>query len=64
MKAKIEITIDNAAFEDMGHASELGRILRDLAHGIENNGETGPCSLLDVNGNKVGSFKITGGSLS
>ncbi len=57
MKARIEIQMDNAAFDEMGHASELGRILRELAHEIETNGETG-CPLHDINGNTVGKFEV------
>lgn len=57
MKAKIEIQMDGAAFEETC-GTELGRILRELAHEIENNGETGPCVLRDINGDKVGKFEV------
>lgn len=55
MTAKITITMDNAAFEDEP-ASELARILRDLAKHIEA-GDT-ERRLMDSNGNHVGTFKI------
>lgn len=57
MTAKITVKMDNAAFGETP-ASELARILRDLAHEIENNGEEG-CPLFDYNGNKVGEFAIS-----
>ncbi len=57
MKATLEIKMDNAAFDEP--ASELGRILRELAEKIENDG-VDHCSLFDFNGNKVGSFGIIG----
>lgn len=59
MEAKINIKMDNAAFEDLGRATELGRILRKLAGKIEG-GELPPVALMDVNGNKVGEFTIDG----
>lgn len=54
MIAKIKIEMANAAFEEP--ASELARILRDLAKKIED-GQT-DCALRDVNGNTVGRFFI------
>lgn len=57
--------MDNAAFTDAGEVSqaaagqELASILRDLAKDIEN-GSTEQ-ALRDSNGNRVGTFKITGG---
>jgi hypothetical protein len=61
MKLKIEIEMDNAAFED-GNGREAARILRDLADNIEPwqlaAGEANP-SLRDANGNKVGTAKVT-----
>jgi hypothetical protein len=56
MLASIGIKMDNAAFEDCP-ASELARILRDLAGQIEN-GELPPVTLRDINGNNVGKFMI------
>lgn len=49
--------MDNAAFTD-SPASELARILRDLARRIEDFGDT-ERRLMDTNGNHVGDFKIS-----
>lgn len=57
MKAKIEIVMDNAAFNDEP-ATELARILRELAEEIENG--QGSCQLRDINGNAVGTFTVKG----
>ena len=54
MKATIKIQMDNAAFEDP--ATELARILRDLAKHVEN-GDT-ERRLMDHNGNHIGTFSI------
>jgi hypothetical protein len=62
MKIKIEITCDNAAFseENGGAGQEVGRILRRLADRIYIIPEAGGgCALMDINGNKVGEFKVT-----
>jgi len=56
MTFKITIKTDNAAFEDNGMATEMGRILRDLADKIEQ-GELPPLKLRDSNGNAVGTFQ-------
>jgi hypothetical protein len=55
MKLKIDINMDNAAFEDNA-GSECARILRKLADELEDtNAEEGVLGpLFDVNGNKVG----------
>ncbi len=58
MKAHITVTMENAAFED-APASELARILRELANKIERNGPDA-CKLRDINGNTVGKFVVTG----
>lgn len=55
MYAQIKIEMDNAAFEDQP-ATELGRILRELAAHIEDGGEGK--FLMDLNGNKVGVFML------
>ena len=60
MKLKIEITMDNAAFEpDSG--TEAARILRKLADRIAGEnctpGDVTPC--IDINGNKVGKAVVT-----
>lgn len=56
MKATITIQMDNAAFADEP-ATELARILRNLAERIEE-GST-ESRLRDINGNHVGQFTIT-----
>ena len=58
MKAKIEICMDTAAFDGPNCELELAGILRDLAERVEAGDRER--SLLDSNGNRVGSFKITG----
>ncbi len=57
MKLKLEIEMDNAAFDDgNGGNSEAARILREAADRIESgNDNTG---LLDSNGNRVGNCCI------
>ena len=60
MKLKIEIQMDNAAFED-GAGIEAARILKALAEDFQDRdllpGEM--FRLRDVNGNKVGEAKVT-----
>jgi hypothetical protein len=61
MKAKIEIRMDNAAFED-SNGSELAIILRDIARRVDTRDMTPhTMSIRDSNGNTVGSFKIVRG---
>lgn len=55
---KIEIETGNAAFED-DRNMELARILRQIAERLENGEDAG--RVLDINGNKVGSFEIEEG---
>lgn len=55
MKAKIEIEMNGAAFDD-APASELARILRAAAAEIEA-GEL-PGGLRDINGNTVGKLEV------
>ena len=59
MKLKLEIQMDNAAFDtDAGH--EAARILADAVKAVAMG-----CirsSLFDINGNAVGRFSITGRS--
>lgn len=53
---KIEINEDGAAFDEAG-ASELARILRELADRFEHDGgpdTSWPISVRDINGNNVG----------
>ena len=59
MKVTIEISTDNAAFED--HAgTELSRILRKLADKVDvwNGANEFKLGLLDINGNKVGTARV------
>jgi len=61
MKLKLEIKMDNAAFDEEGGDGwhyEAARILRDAADKIENGESEG--NLRDFNGNLVGSFKKVG----
>jgi hypothetical protein len=66
MKLKIEIKMDNAAFEADGetrrfrNADEPARILRKLAHGWQGGTlEVGEIeNLHDINGNHVGQARI------
>ena len=50
----VTIDLDNAAFDDEP-ATEVGRILRQLATNVEE-GDIPPFNLVDLNGNTVGSF--------
>jgi hypothetical protein len=57
MKCRIEIDMDNAAFdEEPGY--ELTRILYELSRGIDIS--TKEKRIRDINGNTVGSIKIIG----
>lgn len=60
MKFKVEIEMDNAAFESKG---ELPRILRSLAHTVDGHwfqdNEEIRVSVKDVNGNTVGFAELT-----
>ena len=61
MRFKLEIKMDNAAFDE---PTELPRILQDIARrctgDIEAIAVNGPRSVYDVNGNVVGTFDIIG----
>lgn len=62
MKLKIEIEIDNAAFEEGGNGNECARILRRFAQSIETvRLEPNPLltTLRDFYGNQVGKAKVT-----
>lgn len=55
---RLQITCDNAAFED-GMATELARILRDVASRLEQGEDCGSwVNVRDINGNVVGSFAL------
>lgn len=56
----ITVRMDSAAFDD-APASELARILRELAGDIEQDGPQ-YASLKDHNGNVVGTFRIAAGA--
>ena len=59
MKAKIEINLDNAAFQRDGR--ELARVLRNVAEDVEAcnvTNEGAYICIIDINGNKVGDFNI------
>lgn len=53
LKFNVEIDTDNAAFDDAGIASEIARILRELATRLEQ-GHLDEILLRDFNGNTVG----------
>jgi len=53
---ELEIRTDNAAFDDGYKGMELGRILREIAKGIEHGQESGTAR--DINGNIVGKWEI------
>ena len=57
---RLQIKCDNAAFEDLG--AEVGRILIDLGQHLDAGmlAQDGGV-LFDVNGNRVGSYTLTGG---
>lgn len=63
MKLTITIKMDNAAFADDGNdgRSEAARLVevvaRKLNDGVDANG-----ALVDLNGNRVGGWKIVGGA--
>jgi hypothetical protein len=58
MKLKIEIAMDNAAFED-DRGAEVARILAQYAKRCGDGGDPEPCTLHDFNGNTVGHVKVT-----
>jgi hypothetical protein len=61
MKFKLEIEMDNAAF-DGGANWEVGAILHELARNIEDSGDLRVgerISVRDSNGNTVGQAKVT-----
>lgn len=62
MKATIVVEMNNAVFDDQP-GSELARILLELAQAIEwDGGDANGDSrtLRDINGNPVGTFRVTG----
>lgn len=56
---RMRFDCENAAFEDEGIATEIGRILRDIAERIERGEATGLYqNVKDINGNVVGTFRL------
>lgn len=56
---RMRFDCDNAAFEENGIASEIGRILRDVAERIERGEASGLYqNVKDENGNIVGTFRL------
>ena len=56
MKIRLEITCDNAAFED--NPNELGDILRHIGRLADNHGSLADVPIYDTNGNRVGLIEI------
>lgn len=60
MKIRIEICMDNDAFQADNRGGEVARILRKLANSVEgehcNEGDI--THLIDLNGNKVGEAEV------
>lgn len=54
---KLQFSTDNAAFDRPNHYAETARILRVVADCVEKGTRSG--NLHDLNGNRVGSFKLT-----
>jgi hypothetical protein len=59
MKVKIEITCDNAAFEEEGLDNEVYRILKSLMDRVSQYGvHAADGAIMDINGNKVGKMEV------
>ncbi len=58
MTCKITIKTDNAAFgdSDSARAEEVARLLREIADALDNGHTGGP--VIDLNGNKVGTWDL------
>ena len=59
MTFSLEITCNNAAFEEGAHL-EVARILRELADRLEADETIKQLKLRDVNGNTVGTARFAG----
>ena len=57
MRMTIEFSMDNAAFDDLGRADEISRILKRIEQRIQD-GEDGG-GIVDYNGNRVGEWEIS-----
>jgi hypothetical protein len=60
MKVKIEIACDNDAFAE-DPAGEVSRILQQLAEDVTQACTSGSQDLFDINGNKVGKYRVVCG---
>lgn len=59
MELKLNVNMDNAAFQGPGH-EEVSRILREISQQIEHSYEPHPSGgCMDINGNTVGTWEIT-----
>ena len=57
----IKFDTDNAAFDQDSYCDEVARILRKIAAHVESGSAVaGKWSIIDSNGNKVGTFSGTG----
>ena len=54
----VKLNTENDAFGDGNGGAEIARILRRLADAIED-GSSGPGTLNDANGNRVGSWTLS-----
>lgn len=52
----LNISTDNAAFNEWTPSLEIARILREVARRVENDEQDGWC--IDVNGNTVGDWSL------
>jgi hypothetical protein len=59
VKFKLEIRMDNSAFDEGNQAQELARILRELAEDADAFDVPATVTLRDANGNTVGAAKST-----
>lgn len=59
MTFTLKITCNNAAFSDGDHAREIARILAKAATLVQDGCRA--AGLMDVNGNRVGSYVLKGG---
>lgn len=59
MQVKINITTNNAAFADGNLDAELSRIFKQLSVDTNNKGIRNIFKIQDMNGNTVGSVRVT-----
>jgi hypothetical protein len=53
----LKFSTDNAAFDGQFDLEEIARILRHIADRVVDGDDSG--SVIDINGNKIGTFKYT-----